>query len=493
VDFENETGGTTITQRWLVGDYKTGTNYSESSWSDQYYPAIEKDPVYVTAVINYDTNSLNASKVVPGDKIEFSYEVTYGTPASYNAIYEGLAGDPIEGVNVSLDLAAIALYNMTVLGNNWTYTDANGIATFILNVTDSTEDGLYVIPATADFENDSTIVSQVNATGSLRYWWINGTENSIGTANATFSNTTTPQIEVKRIRSIQTTILAVYDENGQVVTPVKTARRGYDIELRVLYRTQDLIPISENFSLIFQMSQIGGGIHEVKSPIINKTGLNGIVEFNFTILPTYNFRVEDIGVFANDTLQLPSDILVSYDNFTIVSNLTLVINSVTTLTSSNQAFINETLTIQGSIFDDQNEMGTDYYEPNLLNELYQKLLITGLNASNLSIASQINLTLSFQFDALSATFTAVWTIPYDYTGENLTILAVINPNATIEHFVDLPASDVSNVVLIYQSVASYNISVSYSDGTNLTVFDLEINITNDNRSISVWGFMLDGC
>lgn len=497
VDFQNKTSDsyTTEAMRWIVGETTvTGYNRSQRSFTtvpDNERLTINENPLYIQGVVGFNTANGTSGqlKVLPGDSISFSYRVTI-SGSDTNAALDGVQTDPVSGVTVRVNTTRVTELGFVMTSPTTQVTDTNGLVTFQVLIPTDAVDALYSIDVLADFENDtSATVEGVNSSGTLRHWWINGTilSNDPSYPNATYSVGSNFVFEVKRVRQTVTTIENVYDLDGQVVSPAKTVRYGEEVELKILYRFDNGTGIpGQALTVVFQVQNPSGAWVDVNFTDAVTTDGSGQVTQNFTITDA-RFLVGEVGVFAFDDYataeQQPST-----DNFTIWTNLTFSNINMAGPASSSQIFSGENITITGTVQDDQNRFGTNYYTSAVLAELDDMLKVYGTDTSDTPIAGNVDVFESLTFGTSGATFTAVWTVPLSYSNSEVRIHVEIVQDPSIEHFNPLPLT-------FTQDVQTYqNVSYHFKVATNSTYFNqngLEIIVNDTTAALSVEGWLED--
>ena len=387
-----------------------------------------------------------------------------------NTLYaqlDGLIGAALQNVRVYLNETILGMYGMNI-SQNGLLTDAAGSVTFSVGISGSTADGLYQIPAYAEFENDYSLNSTNNMgnTKTFSYFWLNGITSGIGKINATlsisnYSAGNSTDINVKRTNVMTVVINNVFDKNNVLVSSGQVLR-GYKLNLTIHYTDAYGVP-KQGYSvkLTTIVADPSGNNNRTINPF-GTTDAQGYIQKDLII--GNNYSVGPATIIAEDP-SVTTNVTIQNATFNILSHVLFNNNPAITLPNGyNELFVGENISISGTVYDDLGPINSSSYRSDIRNELINHLYISGYNTTNGLIAGTGSFT-NISFSTNSAEFNISWQIPAFYKLNNFAIFLNLT---TATHFIyGINSTFISNQIPVFQSVM-YTFSLTNSNTTQST-------------------------
>lgn len=508
-----QTGYSANVYRWVVGShYVPGYNLSQSSLetisSSANFLNVTVGPAYLFGKITAQSASSGTSTgnpliVQPNKYVSLPFKVTIT-----NTLYstnDGLASIGLANIYVYLNETVLNSYNMTVVQNG-KLTNSLGIVTFNISTVNSvgnTSDGLYVIPAYADFQNDMGLnPALTGSTQTFNYKWLNGTIQTIGILNnislqsiSNYSPGNSATLAVKAAQTMSVSISRVFDKNMKLVVisdPLNvTVLRGYTLEVSVSYVAANGSGLASNVDLTT--------IVDDPNPLnVNRTGyslvtsLSGQGVVNITIGNNYNVGKATI-IAENPNLIAGTPFFINNVTFNIESILQFQGTPTYTIDHGyNEVYLGETVTVKGVIRDELGSITNTTYNTDVLNEFINNLKVTGFDGiSNVIILNSIVYG-TFVVNSTMATFTVIWTVPVTFSGRNISLQVDFNKTG-MAHFNNslLPTVLLNPVLNVFQGVQFYfSLTKTNAVNTNITASTINVNV-DYTGALNLTGHLLD--
>lgn len=422
---------------WKVGERILGAGpRSQASYSTfdtaGEFAVISVEPLYRYVELISAPAYPTPSQIQQTDSTIVAFLAQYDTSAQN--IIDGVDGQPIEGITVSI--SATELTNNDLTANaTLTTTNSQGIAYFNISTSIATvQDIPYKINATADLFNDNDLYD-------INNHFVNGTVVFVS-GNVTTSIATSNQFLVHNSKQIVTEIKNTYDKEGNSLSigVPWLAYRGSTIEIEATYKDNQIINpgvVIVGETLIVKVMVMADGSKNITQGDLSVVGslttnIEGKILVNLTIPEndpsTLNpLIIKDMDIIIEDPNN--SDEEQTTASFSVITDITIF--SSFSYETGNIAYLGEDITFEGYIADD---LGTNISSSNgihdlIYGELAGQILLTQKNTSYTFGTSQ-----SITLAAGVNTFTTVMTVSDLVTDSSVTANIAMNPTSHFTSF-----------------------------------------------------------
>ncbi|MHA2278867.1 MAG: hypothetical protein ACXAC2_24065, partial [Candidatus Kariarchaeaceae archaeon] len=456
---------------WFIGDVPASGDFrSNQSWTwknskifvdSQYFFG----EIHVSPLGTYPNSTL----VQQSEALEIQFQLyltdfTTNITSSYNGI----------DISIEINNSHPSEYNMTVLPKI-TQTASASLVTYYIqtNTTGITPEAQYVITAIANFGAAQGLTYNLThstvPSGKLAGHWVNGT---IANVNSSVNQ----MFEVKNIERIITQISGVNDPNY--------VDEGFSGGFYEVYRSTTQITVSGSYTdsslaavpfrgiTISMNSSATVDPHNLTSTTTNAQG-----DFSVVItLPNWT-PLEDLTIYARDNLKIiPVEQRVGVGNIRVVTTLDLSDYSRIDPYNGSAVFIGSSVTVSGTIYDDEN----NYIDSP---ELSNHLRVIGWNGTHEFGVATIG-----SPEVGTGNYSLPFAIPLSFSGNSITFrLNVSSSNHYRANYADITVNVYSNIQILDLEIyfPDNGSSITLSNSTSSIVYGI------DNRNFNIRGTLRD--
>ncbi|MFX1514679.1 MAG: hypothetical protein ACFFC6_00075 [Promethearchaeota archaeon] len=466
---------------WHVGPKNYTQFIGNSSYSEIIFD-ITINPQYFTGSIYRPNPSINpnASLVVQGEtfEIRFDLRLTFHNTGEIlplaNALIDGISITLLVNGTTNYGLYKMRVLNETLLeASSQNTVDSTVIFYVQTNVSGSTVEDTYNISASANFGAAKGWIYNIThpsvPTGELSGDWVNGS------SAADFAHIKNINIIVRNIDKI-TTRMGEITDGSHTDAGFNALSDHYEV-----YRGTSSINVTGDYldsetkggiypaTIVISFNYTGGTYDH---PTTTSTDANG--EF-FVIVTIPNwFPLENITIYCWDQGNpIPREGRTGVSNVRVVSTIDLTYNL--SGFTGNSVFIGESVTVSGTITDDQGNDISAY--------LVNSLRVSGWNGTH-EFAPIVG-------SATGTNYNLVYLTPYDFTGDSLIIRLNITDNPQLLHY---RLNSAEQLINIYHDFEIISLQIYFP--SNDTLVDISNNsiylITGImNRDIELRGTLQD--
>lgn len=474
-DFTNDS------RPWHVGqkNYTQYSSYSDTNQSISIIPQYFTGQIYLAGGLNP-----NATKVLVNQTVRITFNLKL-----LNGEGEWVTGvnmPDIDGINITLEIndRSPSFYNMAVLPAQSQISETSSVTfDIVTNATGITPEDVYTIKATANFQTDDALTYNFSSpyplsvsNGKLSGAWVNGSNNFI-------NSSITQVFEVRDISLVSLKVDKIVDPfhpdaGANNVTGYYDVFRGTTtITIKCTYADVNRQPnIGVPITISFNYTQ--NAVRNTYNLITNTTDSQG--KFTVHVTVPSSIPLQDIQIYGWDTTSPdPQEDRTPIERVRLVSTINIVNHALSGFRGS-AVFVGESVTITGSLQDDQNNNIND-------TELVNGLRVIGWNGTHEVTGSEV-----IGGTYSNGAYLMQYHIPLSYPGNSIVIRFNITSTPQLLHY--RPNFNDSLNVLVYRDfqIDSLRIFFPYnSTETSVSNDSLILVKQVENRDIAIRGTLVD--